>query len=94
MKIVSVVYHVDPDGVWAESSAVPGWSATAGNLDELRDRVEEGVRFALERDDVLVMHRLSNAGHYAPVVFDFVSGEVLEGDAGAGRAPDLQPQTV
>jgi hypothetical protein len=52
-RTVRVVDHQDPDGLWAESDDVPGWAgATAPTLDELRERVAEGVRFALEDQGV------------------------------------------
>jgi predicted RNase H-like HicB family nuclease len=78
MEIIPVVYHNEPEGWWADSEAVPGWTATAPSLDELRVRVEEGVRFALERDDVIIEHRLEHGmPAYADVVFDFVNHHMV-----------------
>ena len=78
MEPIPVVYHSDPDGWWADSPAVPGWTATAKTLDDLRALVEEGVRFALSREDVLVEHVLTyGVPAYAEVVFDFVSGSTV-----------------
>jgi hypothetical protein len=55
MIAVAALYHQDPAGWWADSPAIAGWSATAATLDELRSLME-GVRFALESDDVIVTH--------------------------------------
>lgn len=78
MEIVPVLYHRDDEAWWADSDAVPGWTATAETLDELRPLVEEGVRFALERDDVLVRAELEpGAPVVADIVFDFVSGQTI-----------------
>jgi predicted RNase H-like HicB family nuclease len=97
MEIVPVVYHEDPDGWWADSPAVPGWTATAPTLNDLRARVEEGVRFALERDDVIVDHVLSDT-RLAPIVFDFSLGETLRGpnltDPGAAPREQRHLQTA
>ncbi len=79
MEIIPVVYHEDKDGWWADSPAVPGWTATAPTLNDLRVLVEDGVRFALDRDDVIVEHMLSKSSGYAPIVFDFRSGLTLRG---------------
>jgi predicted RNase H-like HicB family nuclease len=79
MDIIPVIYHREPEGWWADAPAVEGWTATAQTLDELRALVEEGVRFALERDDVLVDHVLYELPNYAPIVFDFATGETLRG---------------
>jgi predicted RNase H-like HicB family nuclease len=82
MEIVTVIYHKDPDGWWADSPDVPGWTATAGSLDELTHLAGEGVRFALERDDVVVDARLDYGVElgvmaYADVTFDFLSGRTI-----------------
>lgn len=51
MKI-TVIYHDDPDGVWAESPDLEGWTAMAGTLDELQALVEESVPDVLEEDGI------------------------------------------
>jgi hypothetical protein len=43
-------------GWWAESPDIDRWTAAARSYDEVRQLAEEGVRFALERDDVIVEH--------------------------------------
>jgi predicted RNase H-like HicB family nuclease len=48
---VIVEYHNEEDTWWAESPNVPGWSATAENVDELRQLVREGLLYALENPE-------------------------------------------
>lgn len=76
MISVRVIYHCDPGGSWwADSPVISGWSATADSVDELRKLAEEGVRFALERDDVCVEHELEGANGSDWLTFDFVLGQ-------------------
>jgi hypothetical protein len=78
MEPVFVIYHQESDGWWADSPAVDGWTATAETLDELRALVEAGVRFALERDDIVIEHVLGyGVPMYAQVVFDFANGRTV-----------------
>lgn len=42
---VNVRYHVEPEGVWAESDEVPGFSAAGESLGEVRGLVREGLAF-------------------------------------------------
>lgn len=56
MEPIRVIYHNEPDGWWAESPDVAGWYAAASTYEECHKLAEEGVRFALERDDVSVEH--------------------------------------
>lgn len=88
MEIIRVIYHREPDGWWAESDAVPGWTAAAPAPDALRALVEEGVRFALERDDLIVQHTVETDAPFAQIVFDFVRGETRVADRpAAGEVP-------
>jgi predicted RNase H-like HicB family nuclease len=75
MKSVDVIYHRESGRWWADSPAVPGWTATAESLQELRQLVEDGVRFALDSDEVLPIHRLE-PGLPMPsgLFFDFAGG--------------------
>lgn len=52
MDTVRVIYHHEPDGWWAESPDIDGWSAAGATYDEVHRLVEEGVRFPLERETV------------------------------------------
>jgi predicted RNase H-like HicB family nuclease len=57
MDRIQVIYHDEtPHGWWAESPDVKGWSAAADSYAEIRQLAEDGVRFALERNDVVIEH--------------------------------------
>jgi predicted RNase H-like HicB family nuclease len=56
MDRIRVHYWQDEDTWAATSPDVPRWTAVADTYDEVRQLAEEGVRFALERDDVIVEH--------------------------------------
>jgi len=56
MDTVRVIYHREPEGWWAESPDVPGWSAAGETYDELRALVEKGIVIALDRKDVTLEH--------------------------------------
>jgi predicted RNase H-like HicB family nuclease len=56
METVRVIYHHESDGWWAESPDVERWSAAGATYAEVAKLAEEGVRFALERDDVILEH--------------------------------------
>lgn len=51
-----VIYHREEGGWWAESPDVEGWTAVADTYEEIVKLVEEGIPFALERDDALIDH--------------------------------------
>src|SRR4051794_5084382 len=87
MMFVDVIYHREPDAWWAESPALEGWTATAETLRDLDALVDEGVRFALDRDDVEIMrHFERSARQPADITFDFVRGETtVVRPAGADR---------
>lgn len=56
MATVRVIHHLE-DGVWwAESPDIPQWTGGGDSYDESHRLAEEGVRFALERDDVTIEH--------------------------------------
>jgi predicted RNase H-like HicB family nuclease len=59
MDTIRLIHHHEPHGWWAESPDIEGWSAAADTYEELHDLAEEGVRFALGRDDV-------HCEHYVP----------------------------
>jgi predicted RNase H-like HicB family nuclease len=44
---VRIVYHHEPEGWWAESPDIDGWSVTGQGYEEVRRLVEDGVLFAL-----------------------------------------------
>jgi predicted RNase H-like HicB family nuclease len=53
---VRVLYRRDSDTWVASSPDVPRWTAVADTYVEAHRLAEEGVRFALERDDLTVEH--------------------------------------
>jgi predicted RNase H-like HicB family nuclease len=53
---VRVLYRPDADTWVATSPDVPGWTAVADSYAKTRRLAEDGVRFALERDDLTVEH--------------------------------------
>jgi predicted RNase H-like HicB family nuclease len=58
MDTVRVIYHHEPDGWWAESPDIDGWSAAGATYSEVVELAEEGVPFALGHDAELE--------HYVP----------------------------
>lgn len=56
MEHIRVIHHRDDDTWVAESPDVENWIAVGATYDEVRRLAEEGVRFALDRDDVTVEH--------------------------------------
>ena len=56
METIRVIHHTEEGTWWAESPDVPRWSAAGDTFEETRRLAEEGVRFALERDDLVVEH--------------------------------------
>jgi predicted RNase H-like HicB family nuclease len=56
MDRVRVIYEQDADTWVATSPEVPNWTVVADSYEEAHQLAEEGVRFALERDDLEVKH--------------------------------------
>ncbi len=46
VRTIAVVYHVDPEGVWATSPDVPSWVVAGRTVSEVRDLVVNGLEFA------------------------------------------------
>jgi hypothetical protein len=44
---VRVLYHREPDGWWAESPDIDGWTVAGGSFVEVRSLVDDGLSFAL-----------------------------------------------
>jgi predicted RNase H-like HicB family nuclease len=47
MEKVRIIYHHEPEGWWAESPDVAGWSAAGESYAEVRRLSEEGMFFTL-----------------------------------------------
>lgn len=56
MERIRVIHHHERGAWWAESPYVPEWSAAADTYEEAHRLAEEGIRFALEREDVTIEH--------------------------------------
>jgi len=44
---IRILYHQEPQGWWAESPDIDGWSVASETYEEVRQLVEDGVTFAL-----------------------------------------------
>jgi predicted RNase H-like HicB family nuclease len=44
---IATWYHHEPEGWWAESPDIDGWSVAGESYDEFRRPAEDGVSFAL-----------------------------------------------
>ena len=58
MEPIRVIYHREPEGWWAESPDVKGWTAVGDSYSEVLRLAEEGIPFALERE--------AHLEHYVP----------------------------
>jgi predicted RNase H-like HicB family nuclease len=56
MDRIRVIYEQDEDTWVATSPEVPNWTVVADSCEEAHRLAEEGVRFALDRDDVELKH--------------------------------------
>jgi predicted RNase H-like HicB family nuclease len=56
MMTVRVLYRQDHDTWVASSPEIARWTVVADTYAEAHQLAEEGVRFALERDDLTVEH--------------------------------------
>jgi predicted RNase H-like HicB family nuclease len=56
MDPIRVIYEQE-EGTWvATSPEVPNWTVVADSYEDAQRLAEEGVRFALDRDDVHLKH--------------------------------------
>lgn len=46
---VVMVYHHEPEGWWARSDDLPGFTAAGATFDEVRELAHSGAEFYLER---------------------------------------------
>jgi predicted RNase H-like HicB family nuclease len=56
MDYIRVIYEYDGDTWVASSPEVPNWTVVADSYQEAHRLAEDGVPFALDRDDVDVKH--------------------------------------
>lgn len=71
--IVRILYHQNPQGWWAESPDIDGWSVAGETYEEARQLAEDGVSFALasaaeDRGEVFDEERFASVSveHYVP----------------------------
>ena len=56
MDMLRVIYHCEPEGWWAESPDISGWSVAGDTYPEVRALVDAGVEIALGRTGVTIEH--------------------------------------
>jgi predicted RNase H-like HicB family nuclease len=49
-RSIRMEYHREPDGWWAESPDLPGFSAAGRTFAEVRAQAHEGARFFADED--------------------------------------------
>lgn len=55
MDTITVVYHHEGEGWWADSPDLPGYVAAADTLHQVRELVHEGVPFYLDCEQVVIL---------------------------------------
>ena len=70
---IRILYHQEPQGWWAESPDIDGWSVAGESYEEVRRLAEDGVPFALataaeDRGEGFdeARHASVNVEHYVP----------------------------
>jgi predicted RNase H-like HicB family nuclease len=62
MKIVKAIYREEPDGAWiGSSSAYPGFIGHGDSYKEAKKRLQEGLPFFAEENDMLIVHVITAA---------------------------------
>jgi predicted RNase H-like HicB family nuclease len=56
MDVIRVIYEQDQDTWVATSPEVPNWTVVADSYEEAHRLAEDGVRFALDREDLEIKH--------------------------------------
>lgn len=54
MSEIRIRYHHEPEGWWADSPDMPGFSVAGETLDEVKKMAREGVAFATNAEVVVV----------------------------------------
>lgn len=60
MRTVRVIYHEDPDGWWATSPEVPGYTGFGETYAEVRHKMDEGLPWYAEEDSLIMAHIVSS----------------------------------
>jgi hypothetical protein len=94
MPRVRVAYHHEPPhGWWAESPDVAGWSASADDAATLATAVVDGLRFALDTEDIEVAPVVKvEPGHIA--LLDFSSGVAVSAERESESVRDVTSPTT
>lgn len=86
-----MIYHRESDSWWAESDALPGFSALAPSFSEVRTRVQEYVEAEFGHVDLRLIEMLESGAKFVRDNFSFtVAGVVnagLKGSHSAGSSP-------
>jgi predicted RNase H-like HicB family nuclease len=61
MRTIKVFYHDDPDGWWATSPDIPGYTGFGKSYEEVRDQMNEGLPWYAEEDDLCLAHIILSA---------------------------------
>jgi len=56
MRTAKIIYHNDPDGWWAISPDVPGYSGFGATYEEVREQMREGLPWFAEEADLVLVH--------------------------------------
>jgi hypothetical protein len=73
MRVVTVRYHREPEGWWAETEDLPNYSAAGATYEEVRDLVFRGLPALLDQP-LDIREDLSELGIAVPVMVLNVSG--------------------
>jgi predicted RNase H-like HicB family nuclease len=93
MRSVQVIFHLEPEGCWAETPEVPRFSAAADDLEELARLTKEGLVLHLDEDVELAVS-LADDTHSVPTFWwTWSSGEYATVNGG-GRAATASVGTV
>lgn len=57
MRTIAMTYHRENGTWWADSADLPGFTAAASSIDELRGEVVAGVAFELDDEPVRIILR-------------------------------------
>ena len=53
MRRITIQYHYEPDGWWADSPDIPGYTAAGATFEDVRKQALDGVEFFEEGEFVI-----------------------------------------
>lgn len=94
MDEVRVVYHRDDETWWAESPNVPGYTALADSLSQLREQVFEGLAFHSEVSSLAIVEDFGELGQLDATMYRLRIVDRPTGTAkyGIGSPPSPLPR--